>query len=235
MTYFTLRLNDIRRRITDACKKSSRDPAGIRLIAVSKRHDIGRVREAIDAGQIDFGENLIQEAVPKIVETRGNKIIWHFIGHLQSNKTRATATHFDWVHTIDRARIARRLNDQRPADAEPLQVCIQVRIGDEDSKSGIAPADVPALADEIVKLPRLKLRGLMAIPPPAGELEIQRGYFKTLREIKTSLERAGYHLDTLSMGMSADLEAAVAEGSTMLRIGTALFGPRPPTDSVGAG
>jgi pyridoxal phosphate enzyme (YggS family) len=233
MTYFTSRLNEIRRRIADACKKSSRDPAGIRLIAVSKRHDMGRVREAIDAGQIDFGENLIQEAVPKILATRKNNIVWHFIGHLQSNKTRAAATHFDWVHTLDRARIARRLNDQRPADAEPLQVCIQVRIGDEESKFGIAPADVRTLADEIIKLPHLKLRGLMAIPPPSGESEIQRGYFKTLREIRTGLERAGYELDTLSMGMSADLEAAVAEGSTMLRIGTALFGPRPPTDSVG--
>ena len=236
MTYFTSRLNDIRGRIDNACEKSSRDPAGIRLIAVSKRHEIGRVREAIDAGQMDFGENLIQEAIPKIVATRKNNISWHFIGHLQSNKTRAAATHFDWVHTVDRARIAKRLNDQRPTDARRLQVCIQVRIGSEDSKSGIAPEEIPALADEIVKLPRLKLRGLMVIPPPASDFEIQRGYFRLLREIKTSLGNEGYDLDTLSMGMSADLEAAVAEGSTMLRIGTALFGPRPPAPpSVGAG
>jgi len=221
-------MNDIRSRIEIACEKSCRDPSQIRLIAVSKRHDTGRVQEAVGAGQIDFGENLIQEAVPKIVAMRKNKLVWHFIGHLQSNKTREAATYFDWVHTVDRPKVARRLSDQRPIDAEPLQVCIQVRIGDEESKSGIAPAGLRDLADQISGLPRLKLRGLMAIPPPATEFEVQRGYFKTVRELKIDLERDGYALDTLSMGMSNDLEAAIAEGSTMLRIGTALFGPRPP-------
>ncbi|MGI9265151.1 MAG: YggS family pyridoxal phosphate-dependent enzyme [Gammaproteobacteria bacterium] len=227
MTYFTSRLNDILCRIDDACEKSGRDPGQIRLIAVSKRHDIGRVREAIDAGQIDFGENLIQEAIPKIAATRKNNVIWHFIGHLQSNKTRAAATHFDWVHTVDSPKIARRLSDQRPATKGPLMVCIQVRIGDENSKSGVAPDDVPELANLILGLPNLELRGLMTIPPPADDLETQRGYFEALREIKNSARLAEYNLDTLSMGMSGDLEAAIFEGATMLRIGTALFGPRP--------
>jgi pyridoxal phosphate enzyme (YggS family) len=231
MTYFTTRLNDIRSRIEIACEKSCRDPSQIRLIAVSKRHDIGRVREAAGSGQIDFGENLIQEAIPKIVSMRKNKLIWHFIGHLQSNKTREAATFFDWVHTVDRPKIARRLSSQRPVDAGPLQVCIQVRIGHEENKSGISPAGIRALADQIIELPRLKLRGLMAIPPPAAEFDVQRGYFRTLRALKDSLESEGYDLDTLSMGMSDDLEAAIAEGSTMLRIGTALFGPRPPADT----
>lgn len=235
MTYFTSRLNDIRSRIDAACKKSCRDPDEIRLIAVSKRHDIGRVREAIDAGQIDFGENLIQEAIPKIAATRKNNVIWHFIGHLQSNKTRAAATHFDWVHTVDSPRIARRLSGQRPTEMGPLMVCIQVRIGNEDSKSGVAPADVSSLASEILQLPNLRLRGLMAIPPPADDFDTQRGYFATLREIKNSAALAECHLDTLSIGMSADLEAAVAEGATMLRIGTDLFGPRPTDANTGTG
>lgn len=233
MTYFTQRLNDLRQRIELACEISARDPREIALVAVSKRHGLDRINEAIDAGHKDFGENLIQEAVPKIIASRGNELVWHFIGHLQSNKTREAATYFDWVHTVDRPKIARRLNDQRPESAAPLQVCIQVHIGDEASKSGIAPAGVPALAEEIRRYPRLRLRGLMAIPPPADDMDTQRAYFSILREIKMGLESSGYDLDTLSAGMSDDLEAAIAEGSTMLRIGTDLFGPRPTTPGTG--
>jgi hypothetical protein len=228
MTCFSQRLRDVKARISEACEQFGRDPETVRLLAVSKRHDIEAVREALAAGQTEFGENFVQEAIPKIEATADEGARWHFIGHLQSNKTAAAAAHFDWVHTIDRAKIARRLSDQRPYHAPPLQVCLQVRVGDETSKSGAAPGEVPELAAAVAELPRLTLRGLMTIPPPADDFETQRGYFRKLRELQDGLVAAGFGLDTLSMGMSADLEAAIAEGATLLRVGTALFGPRPP-------
>ena len=233
MTDFSVRLEQVLDRIEAACSRHNRDPDELRLVAVSKRHPVTAVLEAMAAGQRDFGENFVQEGIGKIEATAGREARWHFIGHLQSNKTRQAAMHFDWVQTVDRLRIARRLSEQRPHHAGDLQVCIQVRIGDEPGKSGVAPEDLEPLADGILELPRLKLRGLMAIPPPAGDFDTQRRQFAELRTAFEQLRARGIGLDTLSMGMSDDLEAAVAEGSTMLRIGTALFGPRPGTGDSG--
>lgn len=227
MTGFSQRLDDVNARIQRACEQSDRDPAGIRLLAVSKRHSLASVQAAIAAGQLEFGENFVQEAIAKIEATADTGARWHFIGHLQSNKTALAATHFEWVHTVDRLKIARRLSAQRPFHAPPLQVCIQVRLGDEASKSGAEPAAVRELAAAVAELPRVTLRGLMTIPPPSDDPAVQRGYFRTLRELQENLIDDGLTLDTLSMGMSADLEAAIAEGATLVRIGTALFGPRP--------
>lgn len=233
MTDFSLALRRIRERISSACQSVGRDPSEIAVMAVSKRHPVAAIRAAMGAGQVDFGENFVQEGVAKIDAIGQAGLRWHFIGHLQSNKTRAAASWFDWVQTVDRARIARRLNDQRPEQAGPLQICIQVRIGEEAAKSGVDPGQVVPLVESILELPRLRLRGLMAIPPPTHDLEQQRAQFRQLAALFRSLLDAGYELDTLSMGMSDDLEAAVAEGSTMLRIGTALFGPRPASSQDG--
>ncbi|MGB5210839.1 MAG: YggS family pyridoxal phosphate-dependent enzyme [Gammaproteobacteria bacterium] len=227
MTDFSVRLQQLRERIRLACGRFSRDPAELRLLAVSKRHPASAIIEAMEAGQRDFGENFVQEGIAKIEALDGRTAKWHFIGHLQSNKTRQVATHFDWVQSVDRLRIARRLSEQRPHHAGKLQVCIQVRIGDEQGKAGVEPDQVSSLAEEMLRLPRLALRGLMAIPPPETEFDRQRQHFAKLRELYQRLQANGLPLDTLSMGMSDDLEAAVAEGSTMVRIGTALFGPRP--------
>ena len=177
-------------------------------------------------GQHTFGENYVKEALEKIAALPMHGIEWHFIGPLQSNKTRAIAENFAWVHSVDRAKIAERLSAARPAHIAPLQICIQVNIGGEDTKSGVAPADAAALARAIAGLPRLKLRGLMAIPPPTSDFVQQRRHFAVLRELKEQLAHEGVVLDTLSMGMSADLEAAVAEGATLVRIGTSIFGER---------
>jgi hypothetical protein len=177
-------------------------------------------------GQHTFGENYVKEALEKIAVLPMHGIEWHFIGPLQSNKTRAIAENFAWVHSVDRAKIAERLSAARPAHIAPLQICIQVNIGGEDTKSGVAPADAAALARVIAGLPRLKLRGLMAIPPPSSDFVQQRRHFAVLRELKEQLAHEGVVLDTLSMGMSADLEAAVAEGATLVRIGTSIFGER---------
>jgi pyridoxal phosphate enzyme (YggS family) len=177
-------------------------------------------------GQHTFGENYVKEALEKIAALPMHGIEWHFIGPLQSNKTRAIAENFAWVHSVDRAKIAERLSAARPAHIAPLQICIQVNIGGEDTKSGVAPADAAALARVIAGLPRLKLRGLMAIPPPSSDFVQQRRHFAVLRELKEQLAHEGVVLDTLSMGMSADLEAAVAEGATLVRIGTSIFGER---------
>jgi len=177
-------------------------------------------------GQHSFGENYVKEALEKIAALPNQGIEWHFIGPLQSNKTRAIAENFAWVHSVDRAKIAERLSAARPAHIAPLQICIQVNIGGEDTKSGVAPADAAALARVIAGLPRLKLRGLMAIPPPTSDFVQQRRHFAVLRELKEQLAHEGVVLDTLSMGMSADLEAAVAEGATLVRIGTSIFGER---------
>jgi len=227
MTDFSVRLQQVRERLALACDRYARDPAELRLLAVSKRHPVSAIIEAMRAGQVDFGENFVQEGIDKIGALAEHTARWHFIGHLQSNKSRQVAAHFDWVQSVDRLRIARRLSDQRPHHAGDLQVCIQVRIGDEPGKAGVAPGEVPALAVAMLELPRLTLRGLMAIPPPETRFDHQRRHFAELRALYERLQGQGLELDTLSMGMSDDLEAAVAEGSTMLRIGTALFGPRP--------
>ena len=229
MTHFSLTLADLRSRISTACQEFGRNPEEITLLAVSKRHPAEAIREAVAAGQHYVGENFVQEAIDKMDQTRDLDLIWHFIGHLQSNKTRLVAERFQWVQSVDRARIARRLDAQRPFHAPPLDVCIQVCLESEPGKGGVMPAGLADLATEIAGLDRLRLRGLMAIPPPSDDFEIQRGYFRHLREMRDELVAGGLQLDTLSMGMSADLEAAVAEGATLLRIGTALFGPRPGT------
>jgi pyridoxal phosphate enzyme (YggS family) len=221
-------LAEVRQRIAQAAQSASRDPASVRLLAVSKTFPAGDVRAAFDAGQRAFGENYVQEGVTKIAalaELRG-EIEWHFIGPLQSNKTKLVAEQFDWVHSIDRLKIAERLSAQRPEGAAALNVCVQVNVSGEASKSGVEPADAAALAHAIAALPGLRLRGLMAIPEPADTLDAQRAPHARLRGLMDALRADGLDLDTLSIGMSADLEAAVMEGATMVRIGTAIFGAR---------
>ena len=219
-------LQAVKARIEAAAKQCGRDAQSIELLAVSKTFGADAVRSAHDAGQRAFGENYVQEAVEKIAALSALPLIWHFIGPIQSNKTRQIAERFDWVHSIDRLKIAERLADARPADRAPLQVCIQVNIGDETSKSGVAAADAPELARAISRLPRLALRGLMTIPPVSTDNTVQRGYFAQLRRLRNEIASQVCPLDTLSMGMSADLEAAITEGSTMVRVGTAIFGTR---------
>ena len=209
-----------------ACARAQRPVTDVTLLAVTKTFGPEAVREAHDAGQRAFGENYIQEAVEKIALLRELPLQWHCIGPVQSNKTRLVATHFDWVHTIDRLKIAQRLAQQRPGELPPLQVCIQVNIDGGATKAGVTPKDVQALAKEIQQLPRLKLRGLMTIPEPAASFAAQRAIHWRTRELFDQLNDAGLALDTLSMGMTADLEAAVDAGSTLVRIGTAIFGGR---------
>jgi hypothetical protein len=196
------------------------------LVAVSKTHPAEMVRAAAAAGQRDFGENYVQEALAKIAALSDLPLAWHFIGPIQSNKTRAIAESFHWVHSVDREKIAVRLSDARPAHLPPLNVCIEVNVSGEASKSGVAPEELAALAKHVSSLPRLALRGLMAIPEPTPDAELQRRRFRMLRELKDALVGEGLALDTLSMGMSADLETAIAEGATMVRVGTAIFGER---------
>lgn len=226
MTHFSLRLTDVRERILSACQRFGRNPEEITLLAVSKTHPVEAVREAAECGQRQFGENFVQEALAKMDATADLDLEWHFIGRLQSNKTRQVAARFQWVQSVDREKIARRLDDQRPHHAPPLDVCIQVSIGGETGKSGAEEARVRPLAKLITTLPKLRLRGLMAIPPPSDDFDEQCRHFRQLRKIRDNLQADGIALDTLSMGMTGDMEAAIAEGSTMLRIGTALFGPR---------
>jgi len=202
-------------------------PAGsVALVAVSKTFDAAAVRVCAAAGQRAFGENYLQEALAKIEALRPLHLEWHFIGPIQSNKTRPIAENFHWVHSIERERVAVRLNEARPANLPLLNVCIQVNVSGEASKSGVAPSDVSELAQAIRALPRLKLRGLMAIPEPTSDSALRRRRFALLRELQQQLDGQGYALDTLSMGMSDDLEDAVAEGATMVRVGTAIFGKR---------
>ncbi len=218
----------VRGRIASACQAFDRLPSSVNLLAVSKTCPGVAVREAHAAGQRDFGENYVQEGLGKIAELadlRGD-LRWHLIGPLQSNKARDVAAQFDWVHSVDRLKLAQRLSDLRPAALAPLQVCLQVNISREASKSGAAPEDVPALARAVAALPRLQLRGLMAIPEPARDLASQRAPHRALRQLLGSLNAQGLGLDTLSIGMSADLEAAIAEGATWVRVGTAIFGSR---------
>ena len=236
MATIASRLHQVRERIAQACAAAGRPVQSVTLLAVGKTCEAPRLREAFDAGQRAFGENYVQEALPKMAALADLRaaIEWHLIGPLQSNKTRAVAEQFDWVHSVDRLRLAERLSAQRPAHLAPLQVCLQVNISGEASKSGAAPADVPALARAVALLPGLRLRGLMAIPEPAHGAEAQRVPHRALRELLGVLQRdlgpdAGPALDTLSMGMSDDLEAAIAEGATLVRIGSAIFGARAPS------
>lgn len=214
-------------RIRNACQAVQRDPHSIQLLAVSKTKPAAALREAHAAGLRDFGENYLQEALGKQQELADLPLSWHFIGPIQSNKTRAIAEHFDWVHSVDRLKIAQRLSEQRPAELPPLNICIQVNVSGEASKSGCAPADLPALASAIGALPRLQLRGLMAIPEPTEDRAAQDAAFAAVQRLNNDLrDSLKLPLDTLSMGMSHDLEAAIAQGATWVRIGTALFGAR---------
>jgi pyridoxal phosphate enzyme (YggS family) len=223
------KLHLVRRRLAAACAAAERPVESVTLLAVSKTFGPAAVHEAVAAGARCFGENYVQEGIAKIAalaELRA-QLEWHLIGPVQSNKTRIVAEQFDWVHTLDRLKLAQRLNDQRPAGAAPLQVCVQVNTSGEASKGGVAPGDVAALARAVAALPRLRLRGLMAIPEPAAGFAAQRAPHRALRELLEHMNRTeGLALDTLSMGMSADLEAAVAEGATLVRVGTAIFGSR---------
>ena len=226
MTSVAARLGALQRRIRALECRHDRAIGSVRLLAVSKTHGSDAVRAAFEAGQRDFGENQLQDALGKLDPLAPLPLSWHFIGHVQSNKTREIAARFDWVQSVDRERIAVRLNDHRSAAAAALNVCIQVNISAESSKSGVAPEEVSDLARRIAALPRLRLRGLMAIPRPERGLEAQRRPFRRLRTLLDALRADGFDLDTLSIGMSEDMEAAIAEGATMVRIGTAIFGPR---------
>ena len=221
-------LETVRARMEEAALGAGRDPGTMRLLAVSKMQPPEVLAEAWEAGQRDFGENYLQEALPKITGLSDRDIQWHFIGNLQSNKTRAVAERFGWVHTLDRESIAKRLSEQRPAELPPLHVCLQVNVSGEGSKGGVAPERLPQLVDAVAALPRLSLRGLMAIPAPARGMEAQRAPFRLLRELLEQQNARGLRMDTLSMGMSGDLEAAIAEGATLIRVGTAIFGERTP-------
>ena len=229
MTSVADNLRDVQRRIAAACASAGRPVQAVTLLAVSKTQGPDAVRQALAAGQRAFGENYVQEALDKIAALADLRaqIEWHLIGPLQSNKTRPVAEAFDWVQSVDRLKIAQRLSEQRPPGLAPLQVCLQVNISGQASKSGLQPAEVPAVAQAVSALPRLRLRGLMAIPEQAGDEAAQRAPHRKLRELLATLNAQGLALDTLSMGMSADLEAAVAEGATLLRVGTAIFGSRP--------
>ncbi|HEY6242031.1 MAG TPA: YggS family pyridoxal phosphate-dependent enzyme [Burkholderiales bacterium] len=229
MSSIAAKLQAVEKRIESAVRAAGRSAGSVRLVAVSKTFPPEAVREAAQAGQRDFGENYALEGVEKILELRPLGLIWHYIGPIQSNKTRAIAEHFDWVHSIDRAKIAARLSEARGLALPELQVCIQVNVSGETSKSGVAPEEVAALARQVAGFSRVKLRGLMAVPEPTSDEALQRRRFAQLRELRDRLNREGFSMDTLSMGMSADLEAAIAEGATMVRVGTAIFGERTAT------
>jgi PLP dependent protein len=226
MTTIADKLQSVRERIAAACAAAQRPVNEVTLLAVSKTFGPDAVREAHACGQTAFGENYIQEAVEKIELLRDLPLQWHCIGPIQSNKTRLVATHFAWAHTIDRLKIAQRLSQQRPESMPPLQVCVQVNIDGAPTKAGVAPQDVAALARELAALPRLQLRGLMTIPEPAADFAAQKAVHQRTRALFDELRGQGLAIDTLSMGMTADLEAAIAAGSTMVRIGTAIFGAR---------
>ena len=216
--------------ISDLLRKSAieagRDPTEVRLLAVSKRQPLEKIREAATCGQHDFGENFVQEGVEKIESLRDLGLTWHFIGHLQTNKTRVVAEYFDWVHTIDKLKTARRLSEQRPEGLPPLNVCLQVNVDDEESKSGELATAIPELAAACADLPNLNLRGLMCLPAIRGEFADQRKPFAQLRELADQIRNTGVNIDTLSMGMTADYRAAILEGATIVRVGTAVFGAR---------
>jgi len=228
------RLKSVRHRLHQASLDANRAEDSIHLLAVSKMKSAEEVRELFQLGQHAFGENYLQQALEKQALLKDLDIEWHFIGPIQSNKTREITSHFDWVHSMDREKIAQRLNDQRPEEKPPLNVCLQVNVSGESSKSGVALSDLPSLAEFVSQLPNLRLRGLMAIPAQAETQDAQRRPFAQLRYALKSLQKAlpDAPLDTLSMGMSGDVEAAIMEGTTIVRVGTALFGPRPPFKST---
>ncbi len=227
MTHITDHIAETVERVRKAQSDASQSAEIPVILAVSKRQPVAAIRSAFECGLRNFGENVVQEALPKIEALAALEICWHFIGRIQSNKTRDIAAHFDWVHTIDRFKIAQRLNDQRPRYAPPLNVCIQVNQAGESQKGGIAESGLRELAAAVTGLPRLRFRGLMSLPPAAGDPENSAPYFARLRELKEELEAEGFAADTLSMGMSRDLDVAIREGSTIVRVGTAIFGPRP--------
>jgi hypothetical protein len=230
MTTISANLQAVKDRIAVACAVAHRDPATVALLAVSKTWPAACLREAAAVGQRAFGENYVQEALAKLAELSDLELQWHFIGPLQSNKTRSVAENFSWVHSVERLKIAERLSEQRPGHLPQINVCVQVNVSGEESKSGCAPAEAPALCRAVAALPRLRLRGLMAIPEPSLANEensaLARRRFALLREMRDALVAEGMELDTLSMGMSHDLEAAIMEGATIVRIGTAIFGER---------
>lgn len=226
MTTISTNLQAVRARIAAAAEMAGRPPESISLLAVSKTFPAEQVREAAGAGQLAFGENYVQEGLAKIAALEGLGLEWHFIGPMQSNKTRLVAEHFTWVHGVERFKIAERLSEARGAGRPPLQVCVQVNVSGEASKSGVSPGDTAALARAVATLPNLRLRGLMAIPEPTDDMALARRRFSTLRDLRDTLNEAGLALDTLSMGMSHDLEAAILEGATLVRVGTAIFGER---------
>ena len=222
-------LSGVRERIERAAARSGRSAQSVTLLAVGKAQPAQVIAMAADLGLRDFGESYLQEALGKIAALRHRELTWHFVGRLQANKTRPVAESFAWVHALDRLRIATRLSEQRPFHAPPLNVCLQVNLAGEASKGGVPPAEVAALAAAVAALPRLKLRGLMCLPPAETEVARQRAWFAQLRALYEQLNASGAGLDTLSMGMSGDFEAAIEEGATVVRIGTALFGARPNT------
>ncbi len=226
MSDIATNLQVVRERVGAACAAVGRAPDEVRILAVSKTWPAAAVQAAAAAGQRAFGENYVQEALEKIAVIADPALEWHFIGPLQANKTRPVAEHFAWVHSVDRLRLAERLSAQRPDDAVPLQVCVQVNVSGEAQKSGCPPEQAAHLCRQVAALPRLRLRGLMAIPAPSDDPAAQRRPFAELRRLQAALRDDGLELDTLSMGMSGDLEAAVAEGATLVRIGTAIFGER---------
>jgi pyridoxal phosphate enzyme (YggS family) len=219
-------IHNVRFRIGKAAAVAGRDPASITLVAVTKSQPAEVIRAAATLGVTEFGENYVREAAEKIDFLRDLPLNWHFIGAIQANKTRAIAAQFAWVHSVDRLSVARRLSEQRPFHAPPLNLCIQVALVAEANKSGVLPAELPALAAVLAALPRVRLRGLMCLPPPEPQVTLQREVFARLRRLLEGLNADGLRLDTLSMGMSGDFEAAIAEGATHVRIGTALFGQR---------
>jgi len=227
MTMIQTQLQTVRDRMTAACLAAGRAPDAVSLLAVSKTFDAQAVAEAYVAGQTAFGENYIQEAVQKITALRHLPLQWHCIGPIQSNKTRLVAEHFDWVHTVDRLKVAQRLSEQRPAGLPPLQVCLQVNVDGGDTKSGVPPEAALALAQQVAALPQLRLRGIMSIPEPAPDFVAACALFARVKTVFDALNAEGLALDTLSMGMSADMEAAIHAGSTLVRVGTAIFGGRP--------
>ena len=225
-TTIPAQLRQVQERIQQACITAARDPLSVRLLAVSKTFPASQVAEAFAAGQTAFGENYIQEAVEKITALAHLPLEWHCIGPIQSNKTRLVAEHFDWVHSVDRLKIAQRLSEQRPDNLAPLNICLQINIDGGPTKSGVAPEAALALAQAVAQLPRLRLRGIMTIPEPSEDFASASKAPREARALFDSLCQSGLALDTLSMGMSADLEAAIAEGSTMVRVGSAIFGGR---------
>lgn len=236
MTIIASALQAVKDRILVAAAENGRPAQSVQLLAVSKFFPDAAVRDAFQAGQSKFGESYVQEALAKMSALRDLPLEWHFIGPLQSNKTRQVAEHFAWVHSVDRAKIAERLSAARPAELPLLQVCLQVNVSGEASKGGVAPEEAAALAAHVKSLPRLQLRGLMAIPAPTDEVALQRRQFRIVAELLAQLNRLNFQLDTLSMGMSDDMEAAIAEGATIVRVGSAIFGARncslktPPAD-----